>query len=135
MGVFVGHTPVTAGTFPKKFWKNSGKTPETLSECFLEFPSRARPSRAFPEISPPPSTAGGFFQKWFRRGPLSAGRGMPSNTEGTSECFLAAAQLFGSFDKRVHIDLPAPFPSFALQQETPPLTTHLNLTPTPTQGH
>ena len=35
---YVGHTPSTAGTFRKKFRKNSGKTPETLSERFLEFP-------------------------------------------------------------------------------------------------
>ena len=33
----LGHTPSTA-----KFQKNSGKTPEMLSERFLEFPSRAR---------------------------------------------------------------------------------------------
>ena len=38
----LGHTPSTAGTFWKKFRKNSGKTPETLSERFLEFPSRVR---------------------------------------------------------------------------------------------
>ena len=38
----LGHTPSTAGTFRKKFRKNYGKTPETLSECFLEFPSRVR---------------------------------------------------------------------------------------------
>ena len=38
----MGHTPNTAGTFRKKFRKNSGKTPETLSERFLEFPSRVR---------------------------------------------------------------------------------------------
>ena len=71
------HTPSTAGTFRKKFRKNSGKTPETLSERFLEFPSRVRlgcpkaynskafeASRAFPEFSPPPSTAGdaSFFR-------------------------------------------------------------------------
>ena len=30
--VVMGHTPSTAGTFRKKFRKNSGKTPETLSE-------------------------------------------------------------------------------------------------------
>ena len=39
---FSGHTPSTAGTFRKKLRKNSGKTPETLSERFLEFPSRVR---------------------------------------------------------------------------------------------
>ena len=38
----MGNTPSTAGTFRKKFRKNSGKTPETLSEHFLEFPSRVR---------------------------------------------------------------------------------------------
>ena len=32
----------TAGTSRKKFRKNSGKTPETLSERFLEFPSSVR---------------------------------------------------------------------------------------------
>ena len=37
-----GHTPSTAGTFWRKFQINSGKTPETLSERFLEFPSRVR---------------------------------------------------------------------------------------------
>ena len=41
-GPFLGHTPSTAGTFRKKFRKNSGKTPETLSERFLEFPSSVR---------------------------------------------------------------------------------------------
>ena len=39
---FVGHTPSTAGISRKKFRKNSRKTPETLSERFLEFPSRVR---------------------------------------------------------------------------------------------
>ena len=34
--------PSTAGTSRKKFRKNSGKTPETLSELFQEFPSRVR---------------------------------------------------------------------------------------------
>ena len=38
----MGHTPSTAGTFRRKFRKNSRKTPETLSERFLEFPSRVR---------------------------------------------------------------------------------------------
>ena len=40
---YLGHTPSTAGTFGKKFRKNSGKTPKTLSERFLEFPSRVQP--------------------------------------------------------------------------------------------
>ena len=66
----LGHTPSTAGTFQKKFQKNSGKTPETLSERFLEFPSRVRLGCAKPynsrhlrlpehfQNSLPPSTAG-----------------------------------------------------------------------------
>ena len=61
----------------KKFRKNSGKTPETLSERFLEFPSRLRlgspkpnnsrhfeASRAFPDFSPPQYGRGRlFFQR------------------------------------------------------------------------
>ena len=41
----------------------------------------------FQNSLPPPSTAGGasFFQKWFRRGPLRAGHGFPSSTEGMSD--------------------------------------------------
>ena len=72
----LGHTPSTAGTFRKKFRKNSGKTPETLSERFLEFPSRVRLGRPKPYNSrhlrlpehfqnfSPPSTAGdaSFFR-------------------------------------------------------------------------
>ena len=72
----VGHTPSTAGTFRKKFRKNSGKTPETLSERFLEFPSRVRLGCPKPynsrhlrlperfQNSLPPSTAGdaSFFR-------------------------------------------------------------------------
>ena len=73
----LGHTPSTAGTFRKKFRKNSGKTPETLSELFLEFPSRVRLDPPSPDNSRhlrlpehfqnclPPSTAGGasFFSE------------------------------------------------------------------------
>ena len=36
----LGHTPSTAGTFRKKFRKDSGKTPETLSERFPGIPGR-----------------------------------------------------------------------------------------------
>ena len=89
---YLGHTPSTAGTFRKKFRKNSGKTPETLSERFLEFPSRVRLGWPKPynsrhlrlperfQNSLPPSTAGdaSFFQNWFRRGPLRAGHGIPA---------------------------------------------------------
>ena len=97
----MGHTPNTAGTFRKKFRKNSRKTPETLSERFLEFPSRVRLGCPKPynsrhlrlperfQNSLPPSTGTGwerlFFQKWFRRGPLRAGHGIPSSTGGISE--------------------------------------------------
>ena len=67
----MGHTPSTAGTFRRKFRKNSGKTPKTLSERFLEFPSRVwlgcpKPCNSrhlrLPEHFQnflPPSTAGG----------------------------------------------------------------------------
>ena len=72
----LGHTPSTAGTFRKKFRKNSGKTPETLSERFLEGPSRVRLGCPKPynsrhlrlpehfQNSLPPSTAGdaSFFR-------------------------------------------------------------------------
>ena len=91
----MGHTPSTAGTFRKKFRKNSGKTPETLSERFLEFPSRVRLGCPKPHNSrhlrlpecvqnSPPQYGWGcfFFQKWFRRGPLRAGHGVPSSTGG-----------------------------------------------------
>ena len=95
----MGHTPSTAGTLWKKFQKNSGKTPETLSELFLEFPLRVRLGSPKPynsrhlkapehfQNSLPPSTAGdaSFFQKWFRRGPLRAGHGIPSSTGGISD--------------------------------------------------
>ena len=43
-------------------------------------------SRAFPEFSPPQYGWGRFFfQKWFRRGPLRAGHGIPSSTGGISD--------------------------------------------------
>ena len=72
----LGRTPSTAGTFRKKFRKNSGKTPETLSEHFQEFPSRVRLGSPKPynlrrlrlpehfQNSLPPSTAGdaSFFR-------------------------------------------------------------------------
>ena len=76
----LGHIPSTAGTFRKKFWKNSGKTPETLSERFLEFPSRVRlgspkhynsrhleAPEHFQNCLPPQYGWGRlFFKKWFR---------------------------------------------------------------------
>ena len=90
----LGHTTSTAGTFRKKFQKNSGKIPETLSERLLEFPSRvrlgcpkhyySRPLR-LPERfqnSLPPSTAGDA--SFFRIG-SGAGHGIPSSTGGISD--------------------------------------------------
>ena len=99
-----GHTPSTAATFRRNFRKNSGKTPETLSERFLEFPSRVRLGSPKPhnsrqlrlpeyfQNSLPPGTAGdaSFFQKWFRRGTLRAGHGIPSSTGGISETWWFA---------------------------------------------
>ena len=94
---FVGHTPSTAGTFRKKFRKNSGKTPETLSERFLEFPLRVRlgcpkpyNSRHLkaPELfrnSLPPSTAGDA--SFFRSG----------SGEGLSEPVMEFPAVLGAF--------------------------------------
>ena len=76
-GSNLGHTPSTAGTFRKKFRKNSGKTPATLSARFLEFP-RIRLGSPKPynsgnlkapehfQHSLPPSTAGD--ESFFRSG-------------------------------------------------------------------
>ena len=81
---WLGRTPSTAGTFRKKFRKNSGKTLETLSERFLEFLSRVRLECPKPcnsrhlrlpehfQNSLPPSTAGGA--SFFRSG---SGEGLP----------------------------------------------------------
>ena len=104
----MGHTPSTAGTFQKKFRKNSGKTLETLSERFLEFPSRVRLGCPKPynsrhlrlpehfQNSLPPSTArdASFFQKWFRRGPLRTGHGIPSSTGGISDDVSGVGNCF-----------------------------------------
>ena len=49
----IGHTPSTAGTFQRKFQKNSRKTPETLSEFFWNL----KPPEHF-QNSLPLSTAG-----------------------------------------------------------------------------
>ena len=93
----MGHTPSTAGTFRKKFRKNSGKTPETLSEHFLEFPSRVRlgcpkpynsrrlrPPERF-QNSLPPSTAGDA--SFFRIG----------SGEGLSELVMEFPAVLGAF--------------------------------------
>ena len=83
--------------------RNSGKTPEALSERFLEFPSRVRLGSPKPynsrHLKPPehlqnslPSPKYGwgrlFLQKCFRRGPLRAGHWTASSTEGISDIKL-----------------------------------------------
>ena len=79
--------------FPEEIPEKSGKTPETLPERFLEFPSRVRlgspklyNSR---HLKLPEHFQNGwgrlFFQKWFRRGPLRVCHGIPSSTEAISE--------------------------------------------------
>ena len=82
--LFWATPPVRLGLSRKKFRKNSGKTPETLSERFLEFPSRVRLGCPKPynsrhlrlpehfQNSLPPSTAGGA--SFFRSG---SGEGLP----------------------------------------------------------
>ena len=97
--VLLGHTPSTAETLQKKFRKISGKTPETLSERFLEFPSRVRLGSSKPYNSRhlrlpehfqnflPLSTTGGasFFSNGSGEGHCGAGHATPSSTEGISE--------------------------------------------------
>ena len=93
----MGHIPSTAGTFRKKFRKNSGKTPETLSERFLGFPSRVRLGCPKPynsrhlrrperfQNSLPPSTAGDA--SFFRIG----------SGEGLSELVMEFPAVLGVF--------------------------------------
>ena len=93
----MGHTPSTAGTFRRKFRKNSGKTPETLSKRFLEFPSRVRLGSPKPynsrhlrlpehfQNSLPPSTAGDA--SFFRIG----------SGEGVSELVMEFPAVLGVF--------------------------------------
>ena len=95
--LLLGHTPSTAGTFRKKFRKNSGKTPETLSERFLEFLSRVRLGCPKPynsrhlrlperfQNSLPPSTAGDA--SFFRIG----------SGEGLSELVMEFPAVLGVF--------------------------------------
>ena len=94
-----GPDPQYGWDFPEEIPENSGKTPEMLSERFLEFPSRVRLGCPKPynsrhlrlperfQNSLPPQYGWGrlFFQNWFRRGPLRAGHGIPSSTGGISD--------------------------------------------------
>ena len=93
----VGHTPSAAGTFRKKFRKISGETPETLSERFLEIPSRVRLGSPKPynsrhlkapehfQDSLPPSTAGDA--SFFRSG----------SGKGLSELVMEFPAVLGAF--------------------------------------
>ena len=95
----LGRTPSTAGPFRRKFRKNSGKIPETLSERFLEFPSRVRLGSSKPynsrhlrlpehfQNSLPPSTAGDV--SFFRSG----------SGEGLSEPVMEFPAVLGVFLK------------------------------------
>ena len=97
LALLLGHTPSTAGTFRWKFRKNSGKTPETLSERFLEFPLRVRLGCPKPYNSRhlrlperfqnylPPSTAGDA--SFFRIG----------SGEGLSELVMEFPAVLGVF--------------------------------------
>ena len=93
---YLGHTPSTAGTFQRKFRKDSGKTPGTLSELSWNSPWEYgwEPQSpffqgtwsAFPEFSPPQyNWRRLFFLKWFQRGSLRAGHAISSSTEGIAE--------------------------------------------------
>ena len=112
----LGHSPSTAGTFRQKLRKRSGKTPETLSERFLEFPSRVRLGSHKPyssrllrlpehfQNSLPLSTAGdaSSFQKWFRTGPLRACHGIPSSTRGISYTENAQTDFKKGLQRNTH---------------------------------
>ena len=75
----IGHTPSAAGTFRRKFRKNSGKTPETLSERFLEFPSRVRLG------SPKP------YNSRHLRPPERFQNSLPLNTAGDASFFRSGS--------------------------------------------
>ena len=114
----LGHTPSTAGTFRKKFRKNSGKTPETLSERFLEFRSRVRLGCPKPynsghlrlperfQNSLPPSTAG------------DASFSRISSGEGLSELVMEFPAVLGVF---LSID---PHTFFCMPLRVPPTHTY-----------
>ena len=105
MGSILCDTPSTAGTFRKKFQKDSRKMPERARKRSQSFswnsPREYGWDRPDPIIhgiwrlqsisriiSPQYSWGRFFFQKWFRRGPLRAGHGIPSSTGGISESHI-----------------------------------------------
>ena len=132
----LGHTPSTAGTFRKRFRKNSGKTPETLSERFLEFPSRVwlgcpkpynlrhlRLPEHFQNSLPPVQLGTPLFQKWFRRGPLRAGHGIPSSTEGISDhCKASCPRSSKNTCQTIFLVLWPPFPGQNLSDSSFPIS-------------
>ena len=83
------------GQYPKYGWDFSGKIPEgprKRSESFSwsspkPYNSRHLKAPEHFQNSLPPQHGWGrlFLQKWFRRGPLRAGHGIPSSTGGTSD--------------------------------------------------
>ena len=102
-----------------------------LSELFLEFPSRVRlgspkpynsrqlkPREHFQNFLPPQYSWGRlFFQKWLRRGPLRAGHGIPSNTEGIYDLGYWIKPCFFLFLRMcfcVSFTFPPFFPPFRL---------------------
>ena len=96
-----GRWATMAWPYPQYGWdfleeipETSGKTPETLSEFFWNFPreygwdapspiiqGRLKPPEHLQNSLPLSTTAVLLFQNWFRRGPLRAGHGIPSSAE------------------------------------------------------
>ena len=90
--LFCGPCPQYSWDSPEEIPVNSGKTPETLSERFLEFPSRVRLG------SPKPYNSRHLRLPHFQNSlpsirlvtPLfSAGHGIPISTEGISDFALS----------------------------------------------
>ena len=108
--------PIRLELSGRKFLINSRKTPETLSERFLEVPSRVpirstkpynstrlRLPEHFQNSLPPVRLGTPPFQKWFRRGPLRAGHGIPSSTEGISDKLTSLSLSHPSFHSILQI--------------------------------
>ena len=67
----------------------------------FHFPHEFEASRAFPDFSPPQYGWGHLFcQKWFWRGPLRAGHGIPSSTEGISDLVATSLEGFSPDHKK-----------------------------------
>ena len=100
-GLFSG-TPAMAGPYPWHGWDFPEEIPEDPGNALRGFPGIPLESIAWTynsrHLKPPvsaesisrilsPQYSWGrlLFQRWFRRGPLRAGHGIPSSTEGLSE--------------------------------------------------